>query len=77
HYPEQATTDPELTHLVYLADLLMSRFQVGQELEYLNMDTLALRMQKVGLTPSQFPRIVDLIPQRVFDAPFNQSDLGL
>jgi putative nucleotidyltransferase with HDIG domain len=77
HYPEQATVDPELTHLVYLADLVMSRFQVGQELEYLNMDTLALRMQKVGLTPSQFPRIVDLIPQRVFDAPFNQGDLGL
>ncbi|MBW2339992.1 MAG: HDOD domain-containing protein [Deltaproteobacteria bacterium] len=67
HYPEQATVDPELTHLVYLADLLMSRFQVGQELEYMNMDTLAMRMQKVGLTPSQFPRIVDLIPQRVFD----------
>ena len=55
----------------------MSRFQVGQELEYLNMDTLALRMQKVGLTPPQFPRIIDLIPQRVFDAPFNQGDLGL
>jgi putative nucleotidyltransferase with HDIG domain len=77
HYPEQATVDPELTHLVYLADLLMSRFQVGQELEYLNMDTLAFRLQKVGLTPSQFPRIIDLIPQRVFDAPFSQSDLGL
>jgi putative nucleotidyltransferase with HDIG domain len=70
HYPEKATVNPELTHLVYLADLLMSRFQVGQELECLNMDNLSLRLQKIGLTPSHFPTLIDLIPQRIFDASF-------
>jgi putative nucleotidyltransferase with HDIG domain len=75
HYPERATGDPELTHLVYLADLLMSRFQVGQELECLNMEALSARLQRIGLATSQFPRIVDLIPQRIFDAPFVGTEL--
>ena len=68
HYPEQATDNPALTHLVYLADLLMSRFMVGQELERLNTDALAKRLKKVGLSPEQLPVLVDLIPQKVFGA---------
>lgn len=67
HYPERATVDPDLTHLVYLADLLLSRFVVGQELECLNMDNLSSRLQRLGLLPSQFPVIVDLIPKKVWD----------
>lgn len=67
HSPECATEDTELTHLVYLADLLMSRFQVGQELECLNVDQFSYRLEKVGLTPSQFPILVDLIPQQIFN----------
>ncbi len=66
HYPELATVGHELTHLVYLADLLMNRFQAGQGLECLNMDKLSLRLQKIGLTTSQFPMLVDLIPEKVF-----------
>ncbi|NVM57261.1 MAG: HDOD domain-containing protein, partial [Desulfobacterales bacterium] len=68
HVPEQATIHPGLTHLVYLADLLMSRFQVGQELERLNTDTLTLRLKKVGLSPSGLPVIVDLVPRKIFEA---------
>lgn len=68
HCPERATVDPELTHIIYLADLLMSRFQVGQELECLNMDQFSLRLEKVGLSASQLPILVDLIPQQIFDA---------
>ena len=73
HYPEKATVDPDLTHLVYLADLLMSRFQVGQELECINMDKLSLRLQRVGLSPSHLPLIVDLIPQKIFDISLSQG----
>ena len=65
HHPEQATVDPELTHLVYLADLLMSRFLVGQELERLNTNELASRLQKVGLRVEQFPMMVDCISDRI------------
>jgi putative nucleotidyltransferase with HDIG domain len=66
HHPEQATVNPSLTHLVYLADLLISRFLVGQELERLNADAIDQRLEKIGLSLSQFPIIVDLIPQTVF-----------
>ena len=76
HLPEQATIQPKLTHLVYLADLLMSRFQVGQELERLNTDALALSLQEVGLSPSEFPVIVDLIPRKIFGAAFQQATNG-
>jgi len=75
HFPEYATVDPELTHLVYLADLLMSRFQVGQELECLNVDEFGARLGKVGLSPSQLSVLVDLIPQQVFDAPQREAPI--
>jgi putative nucleotidyltransferase with HDIG domain len=77
HYPEEATIDPELSHLVYLADLLMSKFQVGQELDCVNMENLSLRLQKLGLTPSEFPLMVDLIPQALFDTPFTLTPFSL
>lgn len=76
HLPEQATIQPKLTHLVYLADLLMSRFQVGQELERLNTDALALSLQEVGLSPSEFPVIVDLVPRKIFGGEFQQASNG-
>jgi putative nucleotidyltransferase with HDIG domain len=75
HYPEKAQVDPELTHLVYLADLLMNRFQVGQILESLNMEKLPQRLQKVGLEPSQFAAVIELIYQKIFDPQQNNSTL--
>jgi HD-like signal output (HDOD) protein len=38
HHPERSEHDPDLSYLVYLADLLMSRFIVGQDLERLSTD---------------------------------------
>jgi len=75
HYPEQASVDPELAHLIYLADLLMSRFQVGQELECLNVELLPSRLHKIGIKPSEFPLLIDLIPSGVLDAPFDMPSL--
>jgi len=75
HYPEKAQVDPELTHLVYLADLLMNRFHVGQVLESLNMENLPQRLHKVGLKPSQFSDVIELISQKIFDPQQNNSTL--
>lgn len=66
HIPEKASDSSELTHLVYLADLLMSRFIVGQELERLDTDFLKPRMEKIGLTVDQFPMMVERIPSQLF-----------
>ncbi len=66
HYPETATEYTELTHIVYLADLLMSRFHTGLELERINTGELAKRLETLNLPPSRFHEIVDLIPSSVF-----------
>ena len=68
HTPENATQHSELVHIVYLADLLMSRFNTGLELERLNTDALAKRLETIGLSISEFPRLVDDIPVKVLES---------
>lgn len=68
HYPEQSTVEPALTHLIYLADFLMSRFRVGQELDCINMDRFSARLDRLGLAPAHFQSVVELIPQSIFDS---------
>ena len=66
HSPEAATVDPRLCYVVYLADLIMSQFLAGQELERLNADELATRLGAMGIKPEQLPGIIDGIPDRIF-----------
>jgi putative nucleotidyltransferase with HDIG domain len=68
HNPENAVDNPELAHIVYLADLLMSRFHTGLELERSNTEALSSKLETVGLSPERFPEIVDLIPTGVFES---------
>jgi putative nucleotidyltransferase with HDIG domain len=70
HQPERATSGSELTHLVYLADLIMSRFMVGQEMEKLNTDAFVSRLHKVGLNPDQFSVLIGRIPAVMADSPW-------
>jgi putative nucleotidyltransferase with HDIG domain len=59
HQPEQATIGPELSHLVYLADVIMSRFMVGLELERLDTHAFAARLDRIGVSPDQLPLLID------------------
>ena len=61
HFPERASVDSELCHIVYLADLIMSRFSVGQELEKMNTSTLDARLEKIGISPEQLPYLLDRV----------------
>jgi putative nucleotidyltransferase with HDIG domain len=63
HNPEKARVDPELTHLVYVADLIMSRFVVGQELERLNTNSLGARLEKIGVKSEQFQVLIENIAE--------------
>jgi putative nucleotidyltransferase with HDIG domain len=63
HQPEQSVLNPELTHHVYLADLLMSRFMAGQEMERLDTTSLGPRLERIGIRADQFPVIVDRMPR--------------
>lgn len=67
HNPEGALIDPELTNIVYLADLIMSRFKVGQEMERLNTRGLETRLRKAGLGLEQLPTVVEGILDAVPD----------
>ena len=68
HEPEKATRHGELAHVVYMADLLMSRFHSGLELERLNTMALSARMAAIGLSIDKFETLVDLIPAGVFES---------
>jgi putative nucleotidyltransferase with HDIG domain len=68
HEPEKAVRHLELAHVVCLADLLMCRFHSGLELERLNTEALASRMETIGLSTDKFADMVDLIPVGVFES---------
>ena len=68
HNPEDSNHNRELVHMVYLADLLMSRFHTGLEIERLNTGTLNSRLEALGLSTRTFTEIVDIIPLKVLAA---------
>ncbi|MFZ0614367.1 MAG: HDOD domain-containing protein [Desulfobacterales bacterium] len=68
HEPEKSSRHCELTHIVFLADLLMARFNTGLELEGMSSGAIDARLQHVGLGPGNLAQIVDLIPQSLFES---------
>jgi len=62
HRPENSVRNTELVHIVYLADLVVSRFSACFELERINSEYLTSRMETIGLSRDEFPHVVDLIP---------------
>jgi putative nucleotidyltransferase with HDIG domain len=68
HKPENTIQHTELAHIVYLADLLMSRFNPCFEVERLNTEPLAFRLETMGFSIDSFPEIVDFIPVKSFEA---------
>ena len=69
HAPLGARPCSALTTIVYLADLLMSRFHPGLELERLGTANLAEYLARLNLTPARLPELVEIIPQQVFAPP--------
>ena len=68
HKPENAKRHKALANIVYLADLLMSRFHTGLELERLNTDALASRLEAIGFSLATFAELIDHIPLTVLDS---------
>jgi len=61
HQPEKAIIDPELTHIVYLADLILSQFWVSGTLERQNTAALASCLKRLRISPSHMSTILDSI----------------
>jgi len=68
HKPEDAVQYKEFVHIIYLADLLMSRFHVGLEVERLSTGGLTERLEVLGLSIKSLADIVDLIPIEALDS---------
>jgi putative nucleotidyltransferase with HDIG domain len=66
HEPDRENENKPLAVIVYIADLLLSRFHIGFELERLDTRELADLLGYIDLTVDQFGDLVDLIPDTVF-----------
>lgn len=66
HTPEKGEGNEILPFIVYLADLLMNRFNGGLTMERVDAEKLELRMGRLDLTVSQLPEIIDSIPIDAF-----------
>lgn len=67
HAPEKASKHKDLVRIVYLADLLLSRFNVGLELEKIKTGQLKSTLEELGLSSSDLPQLIDAIPPATFD----------
>ena len=66
HTPHKASNYPELTHLICLADLLMTRFRVEFELERMKKIDIKLTLMILGLRAKQLPELIDIVPWQSF-----------
>jgi putative nucleotidyltransferase with HDIG domain len=67
HHPQLCPEVDELCVTVYLADLLMSRFHAGLEIERLDTRMLTSLLAAIGLNRGDFAALVDAIPQSVLN----------
>ena len=67
HKPDFAAIDRQLVTIVYLADLLMASFKVGQQLTLPDSTYLQEALKELGLHPEQLTVVIDRIPRTVFD----------
>jgi putative nucleotidyltransferase with HDIG domain len=66
HQPDIEDEYKPLAVIVYIADLLLSRFYIGFELERLDTRALSDLLGYIDLTVDHFDDLVDLIPDTVF-----------
>jgi putative nucleotidyltransferase with HDIG domain len=62
HHPHECAESDPLCVTVYLADLLLSRFHAGLEIERLDTRSLTELMASIGLTRDDFADLVDAMP---------------
>jgi putative nucleotidyltransferase with HDIG domain len=68
-HPEFAQHDKMLTHLVYLANVLVSRFDAGYELDRLGTDSLAQGLPNLGLQAESLTELIAQIPWKILEIP--------
>lgn len=59
HRPDQASSHDDLVHLVYVADLVMSRLMTGQEVEKMDPSLLSSSLERLGIAENEFHLVLD------------------
>lgn len=67
--PEQAQDDPDLTHVVYLANLLLSKFDTCREIENIGTEKLGSRLRRLGLDSNSLSDLIGRIPWESLHTP--------
>ncbi len=67
HHPENALKHKELACIIFIADLLISKFNAGLELEKIQADNLSSILSFINLTIPDIPSIIDAIPLHIFN----------
>ena len=62
HTPEKAKTDKDLAYIVYLADLLMEKFNAGFDLEKMQTKSFENALDHLGFTITDLLELIDDIP---------------
>ena len=73
HAPQKADDHSALVMIVYLADLLLSRFHTGIELERIDTKTLVRNLNHLDLTAEDISTLVDWMPDAVFNIEIESS----
>ena len=70
HFPDKVVSgkEKELASIVHLADLLLSRFNIGVEFERMGTAALSNHLSLLEMQQADFPELVDLIPASVFQS---------
>lgn len=74
HHPEGAETEHDLVHLIYLANIIESKFNPSSQLFSAQSQDIAARMAFLGLHVDQLGAIVDQIPQKCLQPGSLSSD---
>ncbi|MEJ2037342.1 MAG: HDOD domain-containing protein [Desulfosarcinaceae bacterium] len=73
HYPEKSKEDRTLVQIVYLADLLLSRFNIGTEIERVDTTNLSMHINELDMEKSDLAGMVEAIPSTVYAAGNQQT----
>jgi putative nucleotidyltransferase with HDIG domain len=68
HQPERSQTNGVLTHIIHVADVIMSRFHVGLNIEGINSGPIAPRLGAIGLSSDKFHDFIETLPSELFAA---------
>lgn len=68
HSPENSGENRDLVSLVALADLLYQMFKAGPNLVRVDISSLEFLLESIGMTITDFPSLVDLIPLNILTA---------